>query len=524
MNWIKNLWLLAVISGLLLSLAWPPIFFNGIIFVAFVPLLILEDNYYKGQYKSNFFTLQLWLSFFLWNFFTTYWVWFASASGAVMAIVAHSAIQTIPWVAFHFTRKSFKDKLAYPALVFYILTLEYVDFNWDIMWPWLTLGNAFSKVSSWVQWYEYTGLAGGGIWIILVNVLVFKALQAKTRMAWIKPIAYILLPLGISYVIGTRYERSADAEIEVVVVQPNVDPYTEKFDPNKVDEQVDRLLALSESMLDSSVKLLLWPETALTDNFIEEEIGAYANYRKVKSWLSQYPNLTLVTGASTYHFYQDGEERPSSARKAPNGQYYDAYNTAIRMRFGYPDVFYHKAKLVPGVERMPFIGYLPFLEQLAINLDGTSGTLGTSDEAMVLEGVQVKMAPIICYESVFSDYCTEYVRNGANLLGIITNDGWWRNTPGYRQHFDYARLRAIENRRFIARSANTGISGFIDDKGQVLDRSEWWEPDVMRMRLPLISQQTWYSQSGDFLGRISIFLGVLVFLGAIVRRKTKKGY
>ncbi|TNE80948.1 MAG: apolipoprotein N-acyltransferase [Bacteroidetes bacterium] len=524
MNWIKNPWLLAIVSGLLLSIAWPPVFFNGIIFIAFVPLLILEDQYYRGENQGSYFTLQVWLTYFIWNFLTTYWVWFASKSGAVMAIVAHSAIQTLPWVAFHFTRKNFKDKLAYPALVFFLLTLEYVDFNWDIMWPWLTLGNAFAKVPSWVQWYEYTGLAGGAVWIILVNVLAFRALQQGKAMAWVKPAFYVLLPLSISWIIAANYESQIDRTIDVVVIQPNVDPYSEKFDPAKADEQVDKLIRLSESKLDTSVRLLMWPETALTDNFIEEEIGSYTNYRKVKRWLAQYPNLTLVTGASTFHFFKEGDKVTSSARQAPNGQYYDAYNTAIRMRYGYPDVFYHKAKLVPGVERMPFIGYLPFLEQLAINLDGTSGTLGISDEATVMEGEGVKMAPIICYESVFSDYCTEYVRNGANLLGIITNDGWWRNTPGYRQHFDYARLRAIENRRYIARSANTGISGFVDDRGNVLARSEWWVPDAMRMSLPLISKQTWYSQSGDFLGRISIVLGSLVLVAGIFRRKTKKGY
>jgi apolipoprotein N-acyltransferase len=100
---------------------------------------------------------------------------------------------------------------------------------------------------------------------------------------------------------------------------------------------------------------------------------------------------------------------------------------------------------------------------------GTSGTLGRDKERLAIPDEQhyYVAAPVICYESIYSDYITDYIRKGANLLTIMTNDGWWDNTPGYRQHMNYARLRAIETRRWIARSANTGISCFIDPAGNV---------------------------------------------------------
>lgn len=522
----NNPWLLAVFSGLLLSLGWPPIFFNGIIFIALVPLFLIEDHHYTKADKPLQFTFQVWLSLFIWNFFTTYWVWFASKEGAVMAIIPHSLIQAVPWVAFHFTRKVYGNKLAYPALFFYVLLVEYVDFKWDIMWPWLTLGNAFAKVPNWVQWFEYTGTSGGSLWILLINFLFFKVVQSgQWKKVW-KPLLYILLPVGISLLILQSYKGpfKNETRAEAVIVQPNIDPYSEKFDALQASEQLEHLIRLSESKLDTSVRLLLWPETALTDNFVEEEINTYSNHIHLKNWLSKYPNLTLISGASTYHFFGENDKVTASARSTGDGRFYDAYNTAIRIKASHPDVFYHKSKLVPGVERTPFIQYLPFLKSLSINMGGTSGTLGISDSAFAMNAEPFKVAPIICYESVFGDYCTEYVRNGANLLAVITNDGWWRNTPGYRQHFDYARLRAIENRRFVARSANTGISGLIDDKGDVLIKSEWWTEDVLRVSIPVRTKITWFSQSGDYIGKISSFLGGLIFLSVFVRRKTKRGY
>jgi apolipoprotein N-acyltransferase len=136
---------------------------------------------------------------------------------------------------------------------------------------------------------------------------------------------------------------------------------------------------------------------------------------------------------------------------------------------------YHKSKLVPGTEIMPFISYLPFLEELAVGLDenSTTGTLGTSNNYNPINFEQHSLVPAICYESIYGQHLARFVRNGAQFIAIITNDAWWGNTPGYKQHFSYARLRAIENRKWVARSANTGISGFINSKGEVVQQSEY---------------------------------------------------
>ncbi|MFM1745179.1 MAG: hypothetical protein RLZZ630_1116, partial [Bacteroidota bacterium] len=133
----------------------------------------------------------------------------------------------------------------------------------------------------------------------------------------------------------------------------------------------------------------------------------------------------------------------------------------------------------------------------------------------------IASAPVICYESIYGDYVGEYIRNGANLICIMTNDGWWSDTPGYRQHCQYARLRAIEHRRAIARSANTGISCFIDPKGQIQQPTGWWVPAVIQQKVELHTSLTFYSQHGDYPGRFCTYAGIVLMLFTFVRSRMK---
>ncbi len=134
----------------------------------------------------------------------------------------------------------------------------------------------------------------------------------------------------------------------------------------------------------------------------------------------------------------------------------------------------------------------------------------------------IAFAPIICYESIYGDYLAEHVRNGANYLFIITNDGWWGDTDGHRQHNLYAKLRAIEFRRYVARSGNTGISCVITPSGEMIIQTKWWERTTLRENIRPLSVMTYYAQHGDYIGRIASFMAVGFLISAYVRRKTKK--
>ncbi len=169
---------------------------------------------------------------------------------------------------------------------------------------------------------------------------------------------------------------------------------------------------------------------------------------------------------------------------------------------------------------MPYPEQLRFLEKLVIDLGGASGSRATQKERSVFIGGKAKVAPAICYESVFGDYMNEFVKKGANVIFILTNDGWWKDTPGYKQHLHYARLRAIENRRSIARSANTGISATINQRGDIMEHTEWWEAASLTTTINLNEKQTLYTRFGDVFYRVAGLMTIILILISLVKRYT----
>ena len=130
---------------------------------------------------------------------------------------------------------------------------------------------------------------------------------------------------------------------------------------------------------------------------------------------------------------------------------------------------------------------------------------------------QLPIGCAICYESVYGEFCTGYVKKGARALTIITNDAWWGDTPGYKQHLSYASLRAIETRRDIARCGNTGISAFINQRGDVVSQSDWWERETLEGMVYLNNEKTFFVQNGDIAGRAATLLFLLLLLVLVVR-------
>jgi apolipoprotein N-acyltransferase len=326
--------------------------------------------------------------------------------------------------------------------------------------------------------------------------------------------AIILFPILVSYGIYFSYKKK-ERNINVTVIQPNIDPYSEKFSGMDFEEQLNKMLLLAKQKVDSTTDYLVFPETALTEIIWENELQQTSSVQILKDFLRDYPNLKIITGASTYYMYQGDEKLSATARRHGNSNnYFDAYNTALQIDNSCKMQIYHKSKLVPGVERMPYPYIFGFLEGLAINLGGTTGSLGTQDERTVFmtslgdEGV----APVICYESVFGEYVCDYIRNGASMIFIITNDGWWGNTPGYKQHLLYGRLRAIETRKWIARSANTGISCFINERGDFSQCTKWWTPAVISEKIGSNKEKTFYVMYGDIIGRFSLYASLFIFV------------
>lgn len=494
--------------------------FPVILFFAFVPLLQMEHAISSKQtlaQKTSLFWFS-YLAFFIWNISTTWWVYNASLGGAAMAILANSLLMAMVFWIFHLAKNRLLKsgwKLQNANLLFPIfwIAFEFFHHRWDLTWPWLTLGNAFAKNHTWIQWYEYTGVPGGSVWVLALNLLFFEWLNGKAKKVF-AIVPAILIPIAGSYLIYYSH-RESENPVNIVVVQPNIDPYSEKFSGMNYKEQLDKMLELAKQKVDSATDYLVFPETALTEEIWENNIEQTSSVHMLKEFLKPFPGLKIVVGASTFYLYEEGEKLSATARefKQQDG-YYEVYNTALQADSSRTIKIYHKSKLVPGVERMPYPAVFGFLDDLAISLGGTSGSLGTQDERTVFAGKE-GIAPVVCYESIFGEYVSDYINNGANLIFIITNDGWWLDTPGYKQHLLYGRLRAIETRRCIARSANTGISCFINERGDFLQETEWWKPAVIQANINSNSEKTFYTRRGDIIGRVFFYVSGIVLLFAI---------
>lgn len=520
--------LLALIGSILLSLSWfAP--FTFLIFIGFVPLLILEDKLSNSLSNKKHLHL-VWLSyatFLIWNLLVTWWIYFASFGGAAMAILCNSLLMSMVFMIWHRLKTRVNKSWAIWLLIPIWLGFEYGHTLWDLTWTWLTLGNVFAFNHYWVQWYEYTGTSGGSLWVLISNILIFEAIKSPEFdfKAILKPTIVIILPIPISLVILSQKHNSIKAEksYNTLVVQPNVDPYNEKFYLEPAI-QLQNLLQQIKGKINANTDFLVLPETFLTENIFEGRENESFSFNFLKdSLLNKYPNLTIITGANTIYAYPANEKPSATARKFSDADlYYDAYNTGIQLnKDGFQ--YYHKSKLVPGVEKMPFPIIFKHLENLAINLGGTSGSLGTQSERTVFfnDNKQVGIAPVICYESVYPDYVGEYVRNGANLIFIITNDGWWENTPGHKQHLAYAKLRAIETRCEIARCANTGISCFINSTGDIEQATNYWKKAVIQKNVIPNSQKTFFVQFGDLISYSSSFLAIALFIWSQILRFKK---
>jgi apolipoprotein N-acyltransferase len=368
----------------------------------------------------------------------------------------------------------------------------------------------FAKFPQVYQWYEYTGHLGGSSWVLAINILLFQAIK-KTKLEgfsakhFTTSLAIIIVPILVSVAIYFQHEDKG-TKVNVTVVQPNVDPYTQKFSAAYFEDQWQKLTELSLSKSNAETQFIVWPETSVPGTIWLNKLDQSPSLKRVNEMLQQVPKATLITGVDAYDLY-DLPETPT-ARKFRDGECcFDAFNSAFQIDTSGVAAVYHKSKLVPGVERMPYPQLFSFLENFALDLGGTTGSLGTQAEREIFTTKNnLKVGVAICYESVFGEFVTEYIRKGAQAIFIVTNDAWWYNTPGHKQHVVYASLRAVETRRSIARSANTGISCFVNQRGDIQQATQYETTTAINQDIYFNDEETFYVRYGDLVARIALFM------------------
>lgn len=524
----KHRFSLSILTGILLGISFPytgSLFFLS--FVALVPLLLTENYITAKNYKSAKVFIHAYVSFFLYNLITTWWIVYASEGGMIMAVLANSLLMSSVFFLFHLTKKHMGSKEGYLGLVIYWVAFEYLHFHWELSWPWLNFGNIFSRVPALVQWYQYSGILGGTIWILILNLFAFRLIKPIFLLQRSKQIQFgpfvafgmfLFVPIVVSLYQYYTYTEEKQPE-NVVILQPNIDPYTTKFNA-PLKEQLYKMVDLAKGKVSAKTDLVLAPETALSYEFYEADLKSYDFYPLLDSAVQTWQTDFLL-GASTLKMFK-AKNSPASRAYTTGPGFWESYNTSLLMHSNGEVDFVHKSKLVLGVEKIPFIRYFPFIDKWSIDQGGASGTLGIEKEPQVLSGKNGFFAPVVCYESIYGEFVAQQVQKGAEYIAIITNDGWWRDTPGYKQHLSFARLRAIENRRSVARSANTGTSAIINQRGDVVQQTGWWDATAIVGTLNRNKELTVYSKYGDFFGRSFTFVAALLLLVTWVRRFKKK--
>lgn len=529
--------LLAMISGLLPILSLISTLPGWLILIGYIPLLYGESLLSQTTSKRNWkIFLMGFICFFITNIVSLYPFGKLLSYWIVIYCIYSALLSAGVFLLFSITKRKLGARIGYISWVVFTVALEFWTLNTSFSFPCLLNGVLFfgSGNTSLVQWYEYTGVLGGSVWILLCNVLLFVLIKnlidskhIKGNMKYgIAALVCVLLPMIISIVRYHTYQEKENP-MEAVVVQPNIDPYTEKF-VKGYDEQLDIMLALSKESITPQTEYVVFPETALDSNIWLNNIRENYMVRKIRdSLLVDYPRAKVIAGVDMMEYYvvHNGVPPTRTAKKVDEKIYYDFFNAAIQIDSDGEVEAYKKSKLVIGTEYVPFTQRFPQLEKWVIHLGGSTQSRGRQEKPSLLHSEAADVAVVICFESIYGGYVSEFVRLGGEAIFVVSNDGWWDENPIPLRHFKYSQLRAIENRRSVIRSANTGLSGFINQQGDIIEISDWWEPVSMRQQVNKNTELTFYSRHGDYVGWICAGLSaviILLFLYRILNNRRKR--
>ncbi|MFO7575806.1 MAG: apolipoprotein N-acyltransferase [Bacteroidales bacterium] len=503
---ILTLILLSTLGGVISGLAWLPFFTGLFLFISFVPFfLITEEQFPKNNRFGNRLPFLIMLpGFLIFNITAIAWIRIAGVPLLITAIIANSFIMTFTfWLAFIIKQKAGKVTGNASIIIFW-LAMEYATNNLSLLSPWLNLGNGLAGETFLLQWYEFTGVAGGTLWILLTNMLLAKAIvvlkqEHVTNLVlklFFPLILLIAVPPLLSLLLLNRQGINTRRTTEVVLIQPNRDPYTEKFTV-PFDRQLEELLSEAAQAVTENTKWIITPETTIDDPVNLSATDADPYVAAIREFTSGTNPPAFVLGAVT----------------STPGPPVRLHNSALLIRPDEPVTYYHKSKLVPGIERT-MGGTFSFLQKIFPNLGGTSGGYhGQATPALLVNNADSTAAtPVICFESAFGEHVAGFVRMGADFIIVITNDGWWKGTYGYYQHLTLSRLRAIENRRTVVRVANTGVSAIIDTRGRIIAEIPWWEKGTLNQTIETFTDLTFYTRHGDILGRTSATMALFIII------------
>jgi apolipoprotein N-acyltransferase len=474
----------ALVSGLLLTLAFPKAGLSYLAFFALVPWLIslpsltLKQSFFSGLIAGlfHFITLIYWI-------IPTVHIY-----GGLHPILAGSTLVLLCFylalypALFAFLLKKLTPG-ATPFLAACLWTgLEYIRTYAFTGFSWGSLGYSQYSHLLLIQIADFSGVYGVSFLIVLMNSAMAD-LFLKKEKGGNRPFLSMLLTVILIFaalIYGHLRLSSIDArkasapKPAIAVVQGNIEQdlkWTEAFK----NETVQKYLLLSKTILKNEPELVIWPETALP--------FYYSHERALSDLVDQFvreSKTNFLIGSPAFKI----DEKETLY-----------YNRAYMLnRFSIVTATYDKTHLVPFGEYVPFGNVLTFLGKITAQ----AGNFSTGDKSFVpLDFQEHRTGVLICFEILFPHIATKFVKNGADILTTITNDAWFGRTSAPMQHFSMAVFRAVENRRSVVRAANTGISGFIDPTGKILETTSLFTDKAITRQMPALSLISFYTRYGD---------------------------
>ena len=517
----------SVLTGVLLGVSFPTYPFirlELLAWLALVPLLLSLRNVERAGELFR----RVYISMLLFCLISLWWVTLATLPGGLLTILAQAFFLTVPLLFFYAIKKMAGFHFALFSLPFLWVAWEWAYMQQDLSLGWLTLGNCQANLNLMIQYADLTGVWGISFWLVWFNVLMVLALTGSRKDAF-RSVAImalmILAPLLYASSVMPRESSSAaeNRQLRVTLVQPDIDPHQKWLHNNSADIMERYYTMTGRAVRENRPDLVMWPETAIPFYILDH---AYADdLQTLRSSLRGW-NASLLTGFSDIVYYSAAAHPDPENTDQSMKRYFDTFNASMLLEpgNGTPQI-YRKMRLVPFAERVPYVDYFPWLGHLTFSLVGLNGWgKGSDTTIMQLNSTgngKVKIANIICYESIFPGLVTEFVRKGAEVLTLVTNDGWYATSYGPYQHLAIGTLRCIENRRAMARCANTGLTVVINKYGRIIAEIPWWQEQTLTAEVPLESRLTFYTSNPDLLPKAAAAITGVLFLIAFLKKSRK---
>lgn len=499
---LKNI-ILSTASGIMLVLSFPRFDLYWVAWFALVPLLYcILDVSWKRAFLLGFITgLTFNLTAFHWSF-SDFLKMYANVPLYVSFIIylVLGLYLAFYYGVFSLAVNRLSNRLNFPVYLsapFIFVFLEYIRANVFTGFPWELLGYSQYKFLPLIQIADITGVYGVSFIVILFNSTAAEALKRYTtekKKVPLKPVLFALvitIPCLIYGFLRLNQHEKETRYIRISLIQANISQTDKMSNEVKVAQSIiDTYGKLTYRALDNSPDLIIWPETAMP--FI------FGLNKKPSEGLLEFQKKTgkpLLAGLTVL---KDNEKRIFS-------------NGAVLIKDGVISGIYDKMKLVPFGEFVPF-GLKT--KKIIENFDYMEG-----QDYTVMDVNGIRFSPLICYEIIFPTLARNFVSMGAELLIAISNDAWFGKTSAPYQHFSMAVFRAVENRVPIARAANSGVSGFIDEKGRILKQSDIFKDESLTEIVTVSRHNSFYTQHGDMFVYICIGLSCILLTVMILSQK-----